>query len=66
MGLKEFACKKCGHGFGYYTTGQKRLRTGKGYEYQYRCVQCGGLGWSKHPDVVAKYNRDKTENEAKL
>jgi len=26
--------------------------------YEYRCLDCGHVGWSRHPDVMRQFNRE--------
>ena len=50
----------------YVTTGRmrKQLSQGSNYRhwpevaYEYRCLDCKHVGWSRHPSVRDKYNRE--------
>lgn len=66
-----FRCSRCKKTHGvrdgrrYVTTGRKReAHTAKGHAtgirsansaYEYRCLECGFVGWSRHRDVERKF-----------
>jgi hypothetical protein len=50
----------------YATTGRTRKQRSKGGNYhgwgevafEYRCLGCGHVGWSRHPSVARKFERE--------
>jgi hypothetical protein len=55
----------------YTTTGKTRPQTSQGGNYhhwpntayQYRCLGCDHVGWSRHPDVQRTYRHEHLEEE---
>ena len=53
------------------TTGKTRKQRSQGMNYhrwgdvayQYRCLECDHVGWSRHPDVARLYRRQHPESE---
>lgn len=64
---RSFAFKSDnGVGRNWTTTGKTRaqLSSGMNYHrwpdtaYQYRCLDCGHVGWSRHPSVMHRHNKE--------
>lgn len=53
------------------TTGRTRKQRSQGMNYhhwgdvayEYRCLGCGHVGWSRHPSVAMVYRREQEEND---
>lgn len=62
----SFYENSCTVGRRYRTTGRSRPRRSQGMNYrhwgkiayEYECLDCGHVGWSRHPDVARRYTND--------
>lgn len=72
-GFYNHETRRSSHHIGrhYMLTGKTRKQRSQGSNvhhwpdtaYQYKCLGCGHVGWSRHPDVQRLHNHEHGEND---